>query len=184
MSDLGPLFYGAYLQSPHRINTDLREWDELGDEEQRMIRDGAQAVADSVAAEETATPEGQWMRIGFFGHIKLTGYVTEVTVGGQPVFHIDLPGKIWGGNPLEWEEYAASALHNRRPLTEETVRREWEAGIELARRRAAQQAEWARQQQAFALEAAAADCGDGEDGEREDLTGATLYVDDDEQEPF
>lgn len=168
MSDLGPLFYGAYLQSPHRINTDLREWDELSDEEQGMIRDGAQAVADCAAATETPEPEGRWMRIGFFGRIELTGYVTEIVVGGQPVFHIDLPGKIWGGNPLEWEEYAASALHNRRPLTEETVRREWEAGIELARRRAAQQAEWARQEQQYALEAAAGDSDDEQDDDEQE----------------
>lgn len=125
----------------------------------------AQAYPDELRADR---PEGQWMHIGFFGRIELQGYVTEIVVGGQPVFHVDLPEKVFGGDRNAWEEYAANALHNRRPLTEETVRKAWEARLERARRMAEQEAEWARQQQARALEAAASDRDDEDDDDRDD----------------
>jgi len=87
-------------------------------------------------------PDGQWMVIAFMGHNELTGYVTEITVGGQPGFHIDLPEKVWGGNPLAWEEYAGSALYSRRPVSAESVRAAWEAQRRRAELRRQQDAEW------------------------------------------
>lgn len=97
--------------------------------------------------------EGQWLSIAFMGHVELTGYVTEITLGGQPAFHVDLPEKLWGGNPMAWEEYAGSALYSRRPVSEESVRKAWEAQLERARRRAEQEAAWRAQDQVRALEA-------------------------------
>ena len=49
-----------------------------------------------------SSPEGEWYCIAFKGFVELTGFVTEVTVGFyQPKkFHVDLPEKIWGGNPM------------------------------------------------------------------------------------
>lgn len=91
-------------------------------------------------------PEGGWYRISFMGHVELTGYVTDVTIGGQPAFHVDLPEKIWGGNPLAWQEYAGSALYSRRPVTEATVREAWEAAR-------ASRAAWEEQQRQYELEA-------------------------------
>lgn len=85
---------------------------------------------------------GQWLSIAFMGHVELTGYVTEITLGGQAAFHVDLPEKLWGGNPMAWEEYAGSALYSRRPVTEESVRKAWEARQERAAHRAEQQALW------------------------------------------
>lgn len=127
-------------------------------------------AADEVAAAleigkrvEEARGEGQWLTIAFMGHVELTGYVTEITLGGQPAFHVDLPEKLWGGNPMAWEEYAGSALYSRRPVAEESVRKAWEAQLERARRRAEQEAAWRTPDQVRALEAA---------------------VDDDEAEPF
>ncbi len=119
---------------------------------------GAQAgeLADLGAEAGTEQPEGEWYRIAFKGFVELTGFVTEVTVAGQPVFHVDLPEKIWGGNPMAWQEYAATGLHSRRPVTEESVRAAWES--ERARRTAIEE----RQRQ-YELEA-----GDPDDTEDED----------------
>lgn len=83
--------------------------------------------AGSYAEAGSEQPEGQWLRIAFMGHVELTGYVTEVTLAGQAAWHVDLPEKIWGGNPHAWQEYAATALYSRRPVTEESVREAWEA---------------------------------------------------------
>jgi transcriptional regulator with XRE-family HTH domain len=103
--------------------------------------------------------DGQWLQISFMGHVELTGYVTEITLGGQPAFHVDLPERLWGGNPMAWEEYAASALYSRRPVSEESVRKAWEAQLERAKRRAEQEAAWRTQDQVRALEA-----GDDDEG--------------------
>ena len=119
------------------------------------------------AAPEPASPaagDGQFMQIAFMGHIELTGYVTEITLGGQPGFRIDLPERLWGANPLAWEEYSAAALFSRRPVTEESVRRAWEAQLARAAERARQDAEWRRMQEQRALEA-----GDGYDEDDEPL---------------
>jgi hypothetical protein len=120
-------------------------------------------------AEEYVVPGGYFAEICFFGRIEHTGYVTEVVLhGGQAAYHIDLPEKLWGGNPLAWREYAASAFFEKNPVTEESVRKAWEAERERVRRWEQQQAEWDRQRSQPALEA-----GDGydEDG-----------LDDDDQE--
>jgi len=125
-------------------------------------------AADEVAAAleigrriEEAHGEGQWLSIAFMGHVALTGYVTEITLGGQPAFHVDLPDKLWGGNPMAWEEYAGSALHSRRPVSEESVRKAWEAQRERAARLAREEAEWqARQQRALSA-------GDDDESEEE-----------------
>jgi len=127
-------------------------------------RNAIMQAADAFAADEVAAAleiakqieagadAGQWLSIAFMGHVELVGYVTEVTLGGQPAFHVDLPERLWGGNPMAWEEYAGSALYSRRPVTEESVRKAWEAQMERARRRAEQEAAWDRREQR-ALEA-------------------------------
>ena len=97
--------------------------------------------------------EGRWLRIAFMDHLEYAGYVTEVTKNGQPAYRIDLPEKVWGGNPLAYVTLAASAWFSDRPVTEESVRAAWEAQQDRARARAAHEAEWARQQETRALEA-------------------------------
>jgi hypothetical protein len=111
--------------------------------------------------EEARGGEGQWLSIAFMGHVELTGYVTEITLGGQPAFHVDLPEKLWGGNPMAWQEYAGSALYSRRPVAEASARAAWEAQRARAARRAQEEAQWHASQQR-ALEA-----GDDNDGEPE-----------------
>lgn len=107
------------------------------------------ACASSVLAAADALPgrapdaDGQWMTISFMGHVELTGYVTEITLGAQAAFHVDLPDKLWGGNPMAWEEYAATALYSRRPVSEESVRKSYEARIARQAAYERQQAEWA-----------------------------------------
>ena len=90
-------------------------------------------------------PGGRFEDISFFGHLDHTGYVTEaIDHGGNAVYRIDLPEKIWGGNPLAEIEYAASAKFSRKPVTEESVRAQWEAERARAERWRQQQAEWDR----------------------------------------
>jgi len=102
---------------------------------------------------EAAEPDGYWACIAFMGHNEHTGYVTEIVKHGQPGYHVDLPEKLWGGNPLAWVEYAASAWFSERPLTEESVRRAWEAKVRAAAEHARREAEWQRMQEQRALEA-------------------------------
>jgi hypothetical protein len=123
------------------------------------------AALDGAAPAEpgSAAPgEGQWMRIAFMGHIEYTGYVTEITKNGQPAYRVDLPEKIWGGNPLAYVEHAASAWFSDRPVTEESVRKAWEAQLLRAAERRRQEAEWQRMQEQRAITA-----GDG-DGDLND----------------
>ncbi len=103
--------------------------------------------------ELAAEPDGQWLCIAFMGHNEHTGYVTEIVKNGQPAYHVDLPEKLWGGNPLAYVEYAASAWFSDRPVTEESVRRAWEAQQRRAAERARQEAEWARTAEQRALTA-------------------------------
>jgi len=138
-------------------------------------RDAAVAAApgkpgDEAEAEPASavTGGGQFMFIAFMGRVELTGYVTEITLGGEPGFHIDLPGKLWGGNPLAWEEYSAKVLFSRRPLTEEYVRKAWEASLRAAEKRRQQEAEWRRMQEQRALTAGAGDHDPDEDPDDED----------------
>lgn len=121
---------------------------------------------DATAAAVTA--DGQWLRIAFMGHVELTGYVTEVTIAGQPAFHVDLPARLWGGNPDGWEEYSGTALYSRMPVSEESVRSAWEAQQARLRRIAEQEAEWERQQRQYALEAGSGGQDDEFDDDQDD----------------
>jgi hypothetical protein len=122
---------------------------------------------------EPADGNGGWFVIAFMGHTELTGYVTEVTLhGGVAAYHVDLPGKLWGGNALDWQEYPASVLFSRRPVTEESVRKAWEAERERVRRWEQQQAEWDRQRSQPALEAGD---GCGDDGLDDDDDGEMAF---------
>jgi hypothetical protein len=106
------------------------------------------------ATEEEAVPaqaDGYFACIAFMGHNEYTGYVTEVVKHGQPAFHVDLPEKLWGGNPLAFVEYAATAWFSERPLTEVSVRKAWEAAQQRAAERARQEAEWRRADEQCAL---------------------------------
>lgn len=89
------------------------------------------------------------------------GYVTEVTVCGAAMLHIDLPAKLFGGEPDAWEEYAPSALYGLSPVREESVRRAWESQRRAVEERARREAEWQRTQEQCALTA-------GRDGEETD----------------
>jgi transcriptional regulator with XRE-family HTH domain len=95
--------------------------------------------------------EGRFATIAFMGHNEYTGYVTEIVKNGQPAYHVDLPEKLWGGNPLNYVEYAATAWFSDRPVTEAYVRRQWESAVRAAAERARQEAEWRRAQEQRAL---------------------------------
>jgi hypothetical protein len=116
---------------------------------------------------ETAEPEqatGEWLSIAFMGHNEYTGYVTEIVRNGQPAYHVDLPEKLWGANPLAYVEYAATAWFSGRPVTEEFVRRTWEAFVRAAEKRRQQEAGWRRADEQRALVAGREDDGDDGDG--------------------
>lgn len=135
----------------------LAGWDELDSGQREVDMRIGEAVANSVigACEtpKTVPGEGGWLRIAFMGHIEYTGYVTEVTKNGQPAYRIDLPEKVWGGNPLAFVTHAASSWFSDHPVTEESVLQAWQAQQERARERARMDAEWSRRQQQNALEA-------------------------------
>ena len=116
---------------------------------------------------------GYFAEIAFMGRIEYTGYVTQITKHGQPAYHIDLPGKLWGGNPLAWVEHSASAWFSERPVTEASVRRQWEAKVRAAAERARQEAEWARMAEQRALTAAVTIADDFDDEDEG-------YLDDDD----
>ena len=118
-------------------------------------------TTETTAENEPAGPVmGAWLCIAFMGHNEYTGYVTEIVKNGQPAYRVDLPEKLWGGNPLSYVEYAATAWFSDHPVTEESVRRQWEARVRAAAERARQEAEWARMAQQRALTA-----GDDDDDE-------------------
>ena len=102
-------------------------------------------------------PGGQFMGISFLGHDERVGYVTDITVGGEPGFHIDLPDKVFGGDPLAWEEWSAKALRVRKPVPEAAVRKAWKAERKRAAERARQEAEWRRAQEQQAITSGSAD---------------------------
>jgi len=112
---------------------------------------GAETDETITEDELAAEPDGYFAEIAFMGRIEYTGYVTQITKHGQAAYHIDLPGKLWGGNPLAWVEHAASAWFSERPATEASVRRQWEAKVRAAAERARQEAEWARMAEQRAL---------------------------------
>ena len=109
------------------------------------LTDDAPSEAMLPAPSALLAPGGRFEEIAFFGHQDHPGYVTEaIDHGGNAVYRIDLPEKIWGGNPLAEIEYAASAKFSRKPVTEESVRAQWEAERARAERWRQQQAEWDR----------------------------------------
>ena len=114
-------------------------------------------------AGETGQPGGEWLCIAFMGHNEYTGYVTEIVKNGQPAYHVDLPEKLFGGNPLEYVEYAATAWFSDRPVTEEFVRKAWERHVREVAERKRREAEWARMAEQRALTAG----GEDEAGEYE-----------------
>ena len=111
------------------------------DEPPQTLAEASEAMLPPPSA--LLAPGGRFEDIAFFGHLDHTGYVTEaIDHGGNAVYRIDLPEKIWGGNPLAEIEYAASAKFSRKPVTEESVRAQWEAERARAERWRQQQAEW------------------------------------------
>ena len=97
--------------------------------------------------------EGRWACIAFMGRNEYTGYVRDITRGGQPAYRVDLPGLVYGGNPLDYVEYAASAWFSEWPVTEESIRAAWESKLRAAERRRQQEAEWDRAQRQRAIAA-------------------------------
>jgi hypothetical protein len=93
---------------------------------------------------EPSEPDGHFAIIAFMGHNEYTGYVTEIVKNGQPAYHVDLSEKLWGGNPLAYVEYAATAWFSERPVTEVFVRRQWEALLRAAEERKRREDEWRR----------------------------------------
>lgn len=116
----------------------------------------------------TVSGDGYFAKIAFMGRIEHVGYVTQVTKHGQAAYHIDLPGKLWGGNPLAWVEHAASAWFSECPLTEEFVRTAWERHLREAAERKRREAGWARMQEQRAIAG-------GEDGDDEDQDDEDVY---------
>lgn len=112
-------------------------------------------AAEVVTADSPSEGDGEWKFIAFMGRIEYTGYVTEITRHGQPAYRIDLPEKIWGGNPLAYVTHAASAWFSDHPVTEESVRKAWESKLRAAGERAKREAEWRRMQEQRALTSAA-----------------------------
>lgn len=115
----------------------------------------------TVTAEQEAAPVdvaalssgGEWLFIAFMGRIEYTGYVTKITKHGQPAYRIELPEKVWGGNPLAYVTHSASGWFSDHPVTEESVRKAWESRVRAAAQRAADEAEWRRAQEQRALTA-------------------------------
>lgn len=120
-------------------------------DEAHGIGNETQAAAPHGADPGPALGDGQFMTIAFMGHIEREGYVTEVTLGGEPGYRIDLPDKLWGGNPYAWEEYSAKVLFSRCPVPEESIRVRWETERKRAAERARREAEWQRMQEQRAL---------------------------------
>ena len=129
-----------------------------------QMRQSAEPEPDSAAG------DGCFAVIAFMGHNEHTGYVTEILKNGQPAYHVDLPEKLWGGNPLAYVEYAASAWFSERPVSEASVRKAWEAQCRRVAERARQEAEWQRAQDQRALTAASEDDHEDDLDDDEDLT--------------
>ena len=128
------------------------------------------------SADPPSADGGYFACIAFMGRNEYTGYVTRITKNGQPAYHIDLPEKLWGGNPLSWVEYAASAWFSEYPVTEASIRRAWDAKVAAAARRAREEAEWRAAQEQRALDAA--------DAGYDQSYDANGWEDDDKQPAF
>jgi hypothetical protein len=116
--------------------------------------------------------DGYWACIAFVGHNEYTGHVTEIVKNGQPAYHVDLPEKLWGVNPLAYVEYAATAWFSEHPVTEESVRKAWEARLRAAEERKRREDEWDRLQQRHALTDGSSgfghELGEGDYGDEDD----------------
>jgi hypothetical protein len=84
-------------------------------------------MTDTEPSPAQAHEEGRWLRLELLGHRQRAGYVTEVTLAGAAMLHIDLPAKVFDGEQDAWEEYAPAALYGVSPATEQEIRGEWEA---------------------------------------------------------
>ena len=175
MTELAKIGYEEYAAAERRFMRRPESWENIGLSAQASWAAAAKRIAEHVDGEwerrvrteaaglEQSGDGGQWMHIAFLGHVELTGYVTEITLGGQAAFRVDLPDKLWGGNPMAWEEYAASALYSRRPVTEESVRKSWERAQEWKRERAREEARWREEDAQHAIGAGDGDQGDDEE---------------------
>ena len=112
-----------------------------------------ETTQEAVPPDDADGSGGYWACIAFMGHNEYAGYVTEIVKNGQPAYRVDLPEKLWGGNPLSYVEYAATAWFSDHPVTEESVRRQWEAKVRAAAERARQEAEWQQREQRLELAA-------------------------------
>lgn len=163
-ADLHKLVIACLRHLPDAAHPDVREaLSRLDDARQ----EAAEAEDAAGAMPGPALGDGQFMIIAFMGHIEREGYVTEITLGGEPGYHIDLPDKLWGGNPYAWEEYSAKVLFSRCPVPEESIRVRWETERKRAEERARREAEWRRIQEQRALTASPGDGQDDEDGDED-----------------
>lgn len=105
---------------------------------------------------------GRWAVIAFMGRNEYTGYVRDITKGGQPAYRVDLPGLVYGGNPLDYVEYSAAAWFSEWPVAEASVRAAWESKLAAAERRRQQQGERDRAARQRALTAAGGTDGAGD----------------------
>lgn len=153
----------------------LTEWEDLDDGQREVDMRIGEAVAAAACAVSDSLPDGQWLEIAFMGHIEYRGdraaYVREVTRNGQPAYRLELPDYVFGGDPSAVRHHAASAWFGDQPVSEESVRRAWEAKREAARIRRQREAEWERQQAERALPA-------GENGSEGERFGCTCEEDD------
>lgn len=118
--------------------------------------------APGTAPAGAALPDGEWLEIAFVGRIEYRGaYVRQVTRNGQPAYRVELPDYVFGGDPAAVRHHAASAWFGDQPVSEQSVRKAWEAQQEAARLRRERAAEWERQQAERALPAGDEDTGAG-----------------------
>lgn len=130
--------------------------------ELRDERDALREQADVARHAAEPLPDGEWRSIAFMGHIEYDGFVREVTRNGQPAYRVELPDYVWGGDPSAVRHHAASAWFGDQPVSEESVRKAWEARRELAEQRRLREEEWQRQQERRALEPAGTSSDDGD----------------------
>ena len=130
------------------MSTETEGFNDQGDPVASRLTSALESGGETGRADE---PDGAWLTIAFMGHNEYTGYVTEIVKNGQPAYRVDLPEKLWGGNPLSYVEYAATAWFSDRPVTEEFVRKAWEARVKAAAERARREAEWQQREQQLEL---------------------------------
>ena len=130
------------------MSTETEGFTDQGDPVASRLASALEAGGETGTADE---PDGAWLTIAFMGHNEYTGYVTEIVKNGQPAYRVDRPEKLWGGNPLSYVEYAATAWFSDRPVTEEFVRKAWERHLREVAERKAREAEWQQREQRLEL---------------------------------